>query len=633
MRSAVLRARTAARSPRVANRHRLCRHLATQQSEQQHQAPTLDENMRKLLFLVHPDLFPEGTDAKSANETAVKTILGYVDEHRDLLDGMEGAELPSHSQPVMARLFLRPKDGGAEPGAAEPGAVTAVLHATTQAQPAGFEKSMDKLFSLVGLPPVFAGQTLTQRNFVKGSVGWVASQAGPELRAAAARHAEAEKNAGALQGLLLQVHAVRVIFPRGVGGARGEALPMAVRERLLMELSRLLCEHEVGTGAEPAAFEARPGWSYGVDGRAGFQEPAPAVPPAMVFLCQIDPRGDAEERTDPAGAEGRGELDVAWDAGGRRLWLGASAAGEPCEGWAHAVAALRRGGSAATSPQPAWLGLLQTAGESVHVGDAAAAVGRAEQEEALAAALGLAFVAAEPQSLEPNDGPAFAMYDEWLSQATALSSRRRGLAARTVSNMRPSAEQQEEAEQRRSLQRLGLLVRLCGGGGARLDSPEPQPQPPEPEPEPEDGITLALVDDTLVLRCGLSCTAESLWAFVARGDGGGNEAGAAADRQHKLASRALESVEATRQALGLGTLRCAEGVGWEAQLRACERLRGRATRLRPVLAGLRLELVDASTQAQAQHADGDDDDKEELGYVVADAELGVLRVDVEARLV
>ena len=157
-----------------------------------------------------------------------------------------------------------------------------------------------------------------------------------------------------------------------------------------------------------------------------------------------------------------------------------------------------------------------------------------------------------------------------------------------------------------------------------------------PEPEPEDGITLALVDDTLVLRCGLDCTAESLWSFVARGDGGGNEAGAAADRQHKLASRALESVEATRQALALGTLRCAEGVGWEAQLRACERLRGRATRLRPVLAGLRLELVDASTQAQAQHADDDgDDDKEGQGleYVVADAELGVLRVDVEARLV
>ena len=44
-------------------------------------------------------------------------------------------------------------------------------------------------------------------------------------------------------------------------------------------------------------------------------------------------------------------------------------------------------------------------------------------------------------------------------------------------------------------------------------------------------------------------------------------------------------MEATRQALALGTLRCAEGVGWEAQLRACERLRGRATRLRPVLAG------------------------------------------------
>ena len=598
--------------------------------------------MRKLLFLVHPDLFPEGTDAKSANEAAVKTILGYVDEHRDLLDGMEGAELPSHSQPVMARLFLRPKDGGAEPGAAEPGAVTAVLHATTQAQPAGFEKSMDKLFSLVGLPPVFAGQTLTQRSFVKGSVGWIASQAGPELRAAAARHAEAEKNAGALQGLLLQVHAVRVIFPRGVGGARGEALPMLVRERLLMELSRLLCEHEVGAGAEPAAFEARPGWSYGVDGRAGFQEPAPAVPPAMVFLCQVDPRGDAEEGTDAAGAEGRGELDVAWDAGGRRLWLGASAAGEPCEGWAHAVAALRRGGSAAASPQPAWLG-LQTGGESA--GDAAAAAGRAEQEEALAAALGLAFVAAEPQSLEPNDGPALALYDEydeWLLEATALSSRRRGLAARTVSNMRPSAEQEEETEQRRSLQRLGLLVRLCGRGGARLEpEPEPGPDPePEPEPEPEGGITLALVDDTLVLRCGLDCTAESLWSFVARGDGGGNEAGAAADRQHKLASRALESVEATRQALALGTLRCAEGVGWEAQLRACERLRGRATRLRPVLAGLRLELVDASTQAQAQHADDDgddDDDKEEHGleysYVVADAELGVLRVDVEARLV
>ena len=101
-----------------------------------------------------------------------------------------------------------------------------------------------------------------------------------------------------LQGLLLQVHAVRVIFPRGVGGARGEALPMLVRERLLMELSRLLCEHEVGAGAEPAAFEEPPSddeapeveedWrafrarlvAGGIPTTTDADEPAPAAPPA-----------------------------------------------------------------------------------------------------------------------------------------------------------------------------------------------------------------------------------------------------------------------------------------------------------------------------------------------------------------
>ena len=138
-------------------------------------AATLDANLRKLLFMVHPDLFPEGSDARAANLEAVKTINSYVDAHRPLIEGADDAELPPPGQqPAMARLYVRQKQGeGAQPAAAEVGPLTAMLHATTQAQPQGFEKSIDKLFALVGLPQIYTdGNSIVLNSFNKGSVGF-----------------------------------------------------------------------------------------------------------------------------------------------------------------------------------------------------------------------------------------------------------------------------------------------------------------------------------------------------------------------------------------------------------------------------------------------------------------------------
>ena len=54
------------------------------------------------------------------------------------------------------------------------------------------------------------------------------------------------------------------------------------------------------------------------------------------------------------------------------------------------------------------------------------------------------------------------------------------------------------------------------------------------------------------------------------------------EQEQRLAKKALAAIATTRQSLGLGSLRCADDVTWEEALYACERLRGKAKRLRPV---------------------------------------------------
>ena len=101
--------------------------------------PTLDTNLRKLLFMVHPDMFPDGSTEKRVNLEAVKSINSYVDAHRSLIEGDDDADLPIPGrQPTMIKLCVRQQTE------TEPVTVTAILQDTTQAQPQGFEKSMDK---------------------------------------------------------------------------------------------------------------------------------------------------------------------------------------------------------------------------------------------------------------------------------------------------------------------------------------------------------------------------------------------------------------------------------------------------------------------------------------------------------
>jgi len=71
-----------------------------------------------------------------------------------------------------------------------------------------------RLFLLVGLPQLYAqGQSVMLQAFKTGSVGHVAAKSAEALLQAAQRHDRAEKDVGALTGLLMQVHHVRVIFP------------------------------------------------------------------------------------------------------------------------------------------------------------------------------------------------------------------------------------------------------------------------------------------------------------------------------------------------------------------------------------------------------------------------------------
>ena len=172
---------------RMRQRHQQCRHLATASTASaatEPEAPTLDANLRQLLFMVHPDFFPDGSTEKRTNLEAVKTINSYVDAHRPLIEGADDAELPPPGrQPAMAKLYVR-QDGGADAVA-----VTAMLHDTTQAQPQGFEKSMDKSVRCHQRVPAAAGLPLTPLCWMCACQAVPAGWAAPAVRAGPVRDA------------------------------------------------------------------------------------------------------------------------------------------------------------------------------------------------------------------------------------------------------------------------------------------------------------------------------------------------------------------------------------------------------------------------------------------------------------
>lgn len=701
-------------------------------------APTLDINLRKLLFMVHPDMFPDESTEKRVNLEAVKSINSYVDTHRPLIEGDDDAQLPIPGrQPTMIKLYVRQR------AETEAVAVSAILQDTTQAQPHGFEKSMDKLFSLVGLPKLYAqGGTVMMQAFKPGSVGHVAAKSAEALLRAAQRHDRAEKDVGALTGLLMQVHHVRVSFPSMSGKP---PVPVLARERLLIDLTSLLCDYAAAAGNATthahAQFEPRPGYVYGMDGTAQFKEQSPDVPLVLVHICMTD---DGVIRTEVS-ATGAGSnpvsnrnsnsncfdafhdhqnddsasqnsiepANMAWDPTTRQLWLGVSraqrdksvggvagvAAGVELiyEGWGVAVsviAAMQAQQPLPSSPFPSWLELRNM--ESHELGDPGNAKRRAENEAALAAALGLGFVTVDAESVCTGKAGTAAMvrYDNWLQDALELAMFRKQVAENTVSNMRPVAGHEKMQKKRRSaLQSVGLLVQVeedgdeateAGAVGVcaqrtdnqcgqmdpdpkqtldneqddneppwlrnrrvkQVDEQSQQPNHGDSEPQARAGIDAEYCDDrdrekvrlkgkgsvsivsileTLVLRCSTSCSPDDLWRYVSRGEDGGNEAAAAAEKDQRIAKKALAALVTTRQLLGLASLRCADGVDWEEALYACERLRGKANRLRPVLAGVKMELVSNRSTINVRDVDSD-------VSVIPDFEVGVLRVDVGARV-
>lgn len=65
-------------------------------------------------------------------------------------------------------------------------------------------------------------------------------------------------------------------------------MPLLAREQLLMDLTGLLCDYAASTGEGRGStahgqrqFEPRPGYVYGMDGKAGFKEQSPDVPPIV----------------------------------------------------------------------------------------------------------------------------------------------------------------------------------------------------------------------------------------------------------------------------------------------------------------------------------------------------------------
>lgn len=84
---------------------------------------------------------------------------------------------------------------------------------------------LGRLFSLVGLPQLYAQGGMLHA-FKAGSVGQVAAKSAEALLRAAQRHDRAEKDVGALTGLMMTVHHVRVIFPSMSGAFAHRPIPL-----------------------------------------------------------------------------------------------------------------------------------------------------------------------------------------------------------------------------------------------------------------------------------------------------------------------------------------------------------------------------------------------------------------------
>jgi hypothetical protein len=144
-------------------------------------APTLEENMKRLLFLVHPDMFSEGGQAQATNEQSVKAINSFVDEHSQL-DDPGWLPPPRPAQPIPLKLFVRTRGTASATSSETDRPITAVLHAASHSQPLAFQQSMDRLFGLVGLASVWRGEQEATPQFRQGSIGWLAQLEGAALR-------------------------------------------------------------------------------------------------------------------------------------------------------------------------------------------------------------------------------------------------------------------------------------------------------------------------------------------------------------------------------------------------------------------------------------------------------------------
>ena len=235
VRSATARMCLQRRRPfRIRGQTRLCSHGDSRGAKD---TPTLESNMQKLMFMVHPDLFQEDM-AKMTNEKAVKTINSFVDDHRALLDSDEDI-VHQPVPPLPIQLFVRPRTQ--QPPNGKDTHVTAVLRASSASDPNAFQKSLDNLFKLVGLSAVFQDSTGTVvQKFRKGSVAWAAQENRVKLVEAAHQRAKAENDVSLLLGALLHVHRVRVAFPKPAGhcNERPVPAPLALRSRVLWHFTQ-----------------------------------------------------------------------------------------------------------------------------------------------------------------------------------------------------------------------------------------------------------------------------------------------------------------------------------------------------------------------------------------------------------
>lgn len=124
-----------------------------------------------------------------------------------------------------------------------------------------------------------------------------------------------------------------------------------------------------------------------------------------------------------------------------------------------------------------------------------------------------------------------------------------------------------------------------------------------------------------VLRCGVDCDPKVLHRYISRGEGGGVDAATNAERELRSAERAASGLAVARQALKAESLTFGPDMSWEDQSYLAHRLRMEASRLRPAVAGLRIEF--RRLAIREEHAE----------LVRADTSRGVLVVDPSARLV